>query len=126
MTSPSARSISMPSEYVKRTTCPSSGSSKGFTKGNWALGKDEMGSMRKPSPDSLNLSRIPFFKSLEDIHEHFLDQFKNFMIMLFECHLQIQSDKLSEMSMREAVLRPKDRCNLKNTLEIRSHQHLFV
>lgn len=46
--------------------------------------------------------------------------------MLFNSHLDIQSDKLTHMSMGKRVLSSEDWTDFENSLEVPHNTHLFI
>lgn len=48
------------------------------------------------------------------------------MLVFFECHFDIHSGKLTQVSVRKRIFSPKDRTDLKDLLQVRTNGHLLV
>lgn len=48
------------------------------------------------------------------------------VVVLVECHLHIETDKLAEVTVSERVLRSEDGSDLKDSLKVRADTHLLV
>ena len=51
--------------------------------------------------DGFQFSSESFVKVLENEGEKLSEKFKNFEVMLFDCHFEIQSDELAHVSVSE-------------------------
>jgi poly-beta-hydroxyalkanoate depolymerase len=76
--------------------------------------------------DGFQLSSEFFLQTIENVWEEFSKEIKDFEVMLFDSHLDIQAYKLTHMSVSERVLCSKNWTNFKDALEISHNAHLLI
>jgi len=76
--------------------------------------------------NSLQLFGTSFLDIFEYVWEKLSKKVKQFKIVLFNCHLDIQAYELTHVPVGEGVLGSKNRPDLKDSLEISHDAHLFV
>lgn len=65
-------------------------------------------------------------QSFEHLRECVADGVEHFMVVILECHLQVESDELRQMSMSVGVLGAEDGADGENAVEVGSDRHLLV
>jgi len=69
---------------------------------------------------------ISVTKPLEDCDERVPDGLHNLVVVIVECHLDVQTDKLGKMTMCVGVLGSEHTADGVDTIEVRCDTHLFV
>ena len=65
-------------------------------------------------------------KTIEDSHEHVLNDVQHLVVVLLDLHLHIEAGEFSQVARRVRVLSAEDRSDLKHTVHICDNSHLFV
>lgn len=66
------------------------------------------------------------FDLTEDVAEHLRHDVHQFVVVLVDDHLQIQTCELAHVPVGEGVLRPENRAHFEHPFEVGHHEHLFV
>lgn len=75
--------------------------------------------------NSFNLLLILVAQATENMLEHAIKHFHNLVVMLFDCHLKIKSNKLGHMAVGIGIFGTEYRSNLVDSFKIGSDGHLF-
>lgn len=80
---------------------------------------------RERLPDDGNFVLVFLGQSAEHVLEEVVEEFHDFVIVLLDSHLQIETNELGHVSVCVRVLRTEDRANLVYTLKVSSNRHLL-
>ena len=76
--------------------------------------------------DGFELSFVSFGQLFKHVREKFAKEIKQFKIVLFDSHFDIQSNKFTHVSVSKGIFSPENRTNLENFLEVTHNTHLLV
>mmetsp|Transcript_96902 Transcript_96902/g.301645 ORF Transcript_96902/g.301645 Transcript_96902/m.301645 type:complete len:231 (+) Transcript_96902:650-1342(+) len=77
-------------------------------------------------PDCIELLREPGVQALKDVVETPVEHLQDFVVVILERHLQVESRELGHVPVSEGLLGPEDRADLEDARHVRHQRHLLV